>query len=329
MLEPKLARRFVDDPSLYVLLDANIFAGYYAPQTLTKTTRPAGQRIENIIESVRNGCSRHVKLLAPEICVAEAQTVLSKHANPKWKGPKKKKDDPQSIHGRSYKTIVRDMRADLHGGHLIESVPLQRYHVLAKHLITPIDHRLHLRKQDGSGYVKELGGTDQLICGMAICLTRLLGQRRLVLLTTDYRLEKVMAKARKVKERQARAWGIIDVSKDIGFEWHSGIYPRTVHLSRASEELLRGLFGSWPLPLRVATSSGRRRTVTEREVELLVERYRAIGHGRDRLPYSPEMKSLTSQFNNATGHTLSEGVIWRVLIHRLKRGQGGLRPGPD
>jgi hypothetical protein len=298
---------------------------------LTKNTRFAGHRIVNIIESVRNGCSPHLKLLVPEICVAEAQTVLSKHANPKWKGPgrRRKKDDPQSIHGKTYKSIVQRLRMDLHGGRLIESVPLQRYHVLAKHLITPIDHQLQLRKQDGKGYVKELGGTDQLICGMAIWLTRFLGQPRIVLLTTDYRLGKVMERARRVKATQAKAWGLIDVATDIGFEWCPGIYPRTVHLERASDESLRGLFGSWPLPLEKRRPRDRSRDVTKDDIELLMQRYRAIGVGRDWLPYSTQMMALAKQFNDATGHSLTEGEIWRLLIDRLKRGGGRLQPGPS
>jgi hypothetical protein len=318
----------VTDYLLYLLLDANIFTGYYARQTLTNAIASAGPRIGIIIDSVRRGCSTHIKLLVPEIGVAEAQTVLSKHANPKWKGPKKKKDDPQSIHGRTYQAIVRRLRDDLHGGRLIESVPLQRYHVLAKQLITPIDHQLRLKTADGSRYVKELGGTDQLIGGMAIWLTRLLGQEWLVVLTTDYRLAKVMEKARRVRESQAKAWGIFDAARDIGIEWHTDIYPRTIHLARASEEALRRVFRSWPLPLDKRMPRVRCRAVTGKEVEILLTRNRAIGIGRDRLPYSPQMTALTNQFNDATGHSFTEVEVWGLLIDRLKRGGGSLLPAP-
>ena len=131
---------------------------------------------------------------------------MSVTPNPNWKG-KTKKEDSQSIHGKKYKTIVKQLRADLHGGRLIESIPLQRYHVLAKHLITPIDHHLHLKHQDGKSVVKELGGTDQLICGMAVWLAKLLGRDKLIVVTTDYRLMKVMDKARKVTQKQGADLG--------------------------------------------------------------------------------------------------------------------------
>lgn len=72
-------------PSCFLLLDANILTGFYAPETLSKHAAGAGPRIRTIIDSVRKGCTTDLRLLVPEICVAEAQTVLSKHANPKWK----------------------------------------------------------------------------------------------------------------------------------------------------------------------------------------------------------------------------------------------------
>ena len=311
------------ETQLYLLLDANVFAGYYAPQTFTKNTLDAGDRIQTIIDSVRKGCSPQIKLLVPEICVAEAQTVLSKHANSKWKG-KRKRDDKQAIHGRTYQGIVKKMRSDLHGGNLIESVPLQRYHVLAKHLVTPIDHHLHLKQQGNNNVVKELGGTDQLICGTAARLTPLLGAETLVFITTDYRLMKGLEKAQKVTEKRATAWGVIDVAKDIGIQWNVSIYPQAIHLSRISESKLRDLFGSWPLPLIKKKPRQRPRDVREDEIEELVDRYRAIGIGRDRLPYSPQMTALTQQFNKATGHSMSEGEVWTLLIARLKRGSGRL-----
>jgi hypothetical protein len=306
---------------LYLLLDSSIFAGYYAPQTLNQSGQSAGLRIENIIESVRKGCSPHLKLLVPEICVAEAQTVLSKHANPKWKG-KKKSDDPQSIHAKTYRTIVKKMRDDLHGGRLIESIPLQRYHVLAKHFITPIDHRLHLKQENGSGRVNELGGTDQLICGMAIWLARTFGSNRLVVLTVDYRQYKVLEKARRITESQARAYGLLDIADDIGCAWSANMYPQVVHLAKATDANLRKLLGSWPLATLKKKSRISQRDVMEADIDLLVTRYRAVGIARDRLPYTPQMENLTRQFNEATGHRLNEGEVWKLLIARLKQGDG-------
>lgn len=313
-------------PEKYILLDANLLAGYYAPQTFNKTSEDSEDKIINLIESVRAGCASHVRLLAPEICVSEAQTVLSKHANRGWKGKKPKNKDPQAIHGKSYKTIVKKMRADLHGGCVIESVPLARYHVLAKHLITPVDHNLHLKQKDGKKHVKELGGTDQLICGMAIWLTRLLGQDRLFVFTADYRLHKVLEKSHKITAKQAKSWGIVDVaSESIGFEWSMDYFPNHIYLPQASDKQLRNIFGAWPLPTKLKKPLKTARGVKSSEVEKLLELYKNMGIGRDRLPYSEHMKQLTDQFNSTTGHSLSEAEVWKQLIARLKQGGGRVK----
>jgi len=145
-------------PDKYLLLDANVLAGYYAPQSFNCRSRPAEDWIRPLIEAVRTGCAPHIRLFTPEICVSEAQTVLSKHTNTRWKGGRRKKDDGQAIHRRTYSRLIRQMRSDLHGGSVIESIPLARYHVLAKQLITPIDHGLHLKQKDKKKPVNEMGG---------------------------------------------------------------------------------------------------------------------------------------------------------------------------
>jgi len=312
-------------PEVYLILDANVLAGYYAPQTFNKSSMPAADKISNIIDSVQKGCSPHIKLLTPEICVAEAQTVLSKHANPTWMG-KSKREHSQAIHGKTYKKIVTTMRADLHGGKLIESIPLQRYHVLAKHLITPIDHNLRIRKKDGKDFTKELGGTDQLICGISIWLTRLLGQERVWVVTADYRLAKVLEKAHKVTDQQFVKWGIKEVAeKNIGFHFSKEIYPNPLYLPTATDKQLRKIFGCYPLPLKKKKSLKKQRNVRNTDINKLVELYKNIGVGRDNFPYSENIKKLSKQFTDATGLTLTEPELWRILLNRLKKGGGKVK----
>lgn len=312
----------MDRPSLYLILDANILAGYYAPQTFNMSSIPAAERIKNIIDSVRNGCSPHIKLLTPEICVAEVQTVLSKHANPKWSG-KGKWGNPQAIHGKSYHKMVQKMRDDLHGGNLIESIPLQRYHVLAKHLITPIDHNLKLPSKKGEYFTKELGGTDQLICGMAIWFTRLLGQNQVYVITSDYRLAKVLEKALKTKDRQFKQLGIVEMAEErIGFSFRKEIYPHVLYLPKVSEKQLRQVFGSWLLPIRKKMPRKLERKINEGDIKLLLDLYKNMGIGRDKLPYSDYLRMLTTQFNDATGHNVDEKDVWKHLVNRLKKGGG-------
>jgi hypothetical protein len=312
-------------PLTYLLLDANLLAGYYAPETFNGRSKPAGDRIKCIVDSVRKGAAPWLRLLAPEVCVAEAQTVLSKHANPKWKGTITKGADPQAIHGKKYKRIAGAMFADLHGGRLIESIPLQRYHVLAKHLVTPIDHRLHFPKPDG-GRVNEMGGTDQLVCGMAVWLSRFLGPERLIVLTADYRMYKVLDKARKLKDSKIEAWGIKEVAEQkIGLQWVPHLFPPVIHLPTASESTLRTLLSAWPLPTRVRKTSASDRPPNSRQVAKLLDLYKNMGIGRDRLPYTPNMTKLIAQFNAATGRAFSEKQVWPVLVDRLKHGGGKVK----
>lgn len=315
-------------PEVYCLLDANLLAGCYASQTFNNNSKSAKEIIRNLVDSVRAGCSPHIKLLVPEICVAEAQTVLSKHANPQWKKTTKK-NDPQSIHGTAYKTIANKMMVDLHGGKLIESIPLQRYHVLCKHLIGPVDHHTHKLSKDNKKHTNEMGGTDQLICGTAIWLTRFLGQTRLLVLTADYRMDYVLKRSQKMTDKQIESWGIKKkAEEDIGFPFSRAIYPKSLYLPQAKPSQLKKWFGAWPLPEK--KPKGLRQNIqarqpTPEDIEKLVELYRNFGIGRDRLPYSMELSLLTKQFHDATGLGLGESEVWQRLILRLKRGGGTMR----
>lgn len=307
-------------PEVYILLDACLLAGYYAEQTLSDKYPQAANRIVTLVESVRKGCSPHIRLVTPEVCVAEAQTVLSKHALTGWTN-KRKRDNKKAIHGRSYLTLKAAMRADLHGARIIESIPLQRYHVLARHLVMTVDHSLRLLKEGKASPVNALGSMDQLIAGVSIWLHRFLGEGRLVVVTTDYRLVKVLEKCRTLKETQATRLGLLEAAADIGIEWSPSLYPEPIHLETATETKLRQVVGSWPLPLKVAKAGARpRKAVTEKDIDELVKLYKALGMGRDRLPYTTAMTTLTTDFNRATGHTLTEAQVWARLLNRLKQG---------
>ena len=258
--------------------------------------------------------------------MAEAQTVLSKYCIRGWNGHKPKREDPQAIHGKTYSSLVRQMRDDLHGGKLVESVPLARYHVLAKKLITPVDHNLRLPKKGGNGYVNELGGTDQLICGTAIWLSRFLGPSRFCVVTADYRLHKVLTLARSVTAAQALRWRLNDFARDsFGWDWSKEILPRSIHLPTATDPHLRSVFGAWPLPTQKRKSSRSGARVGEKDIEALVALYKNMAITRDRLPYSDHIKQLCQQFQHTTGLTIGERELWALLLGRLKKGGGRLR----
>jgi hypothetical protein len=72
-------RRTLVGYSRFVLLDANVVAGYYLPESLDwKRARP---RIKELIDSVRAEASPEVFLYIPSICIAEVFGVFHKYTH--------------------------------------------------------------------------------------------------------------------------------------------------------------------------------------------------------------------------------------------------------
>ena len=313
---------FMNTPEKYVLLDANVIAGYYFPQTLKY--KIAAERIKTIIDSVKKVNSQNIKLLAPDICIAETFTVMSKYANTIWKNKPKKKIK-ESIHKKTYNSRREHFKKDIHNGKVIEVVDIHRYHILTKHFVSPVDHITpSLQKGEIKNTINELVGMDQLIAGMSIWLSMLFGRERIILLTSDYRLAYILRKGRNVTTKQAKDWGFLEISQELDMEWSQDIYPNVIDLANDEEKVLRKYFGAWPL-LTKAAKLRKTKRVTKKNIEKLIELYRSINIPRDRLPYTKEMDRLTKIFSTATGVVLSNAEVWALLMSRLKEGSGKLK----
>ena len=320
-----------ENPSLFLLLDSCVVAGYYAPSTLQKRPQ-ARDRIKIIIDAVKKCYRTDIKLLIPNVCVAEAFTVLSKYANVRWQGKPKKKVKG-AIHGKSYGGMRRQFATDIHNGSLIEQVELNRYHLLARHFVSAVDHQtpmLRMQRSDAPGSkskktINALSATDQLIGGMAIWLSRLLGEDRFRLVTSDYRMVKILRKGRKVTVLQARQWGLDELAKEIDIPWSPDVFPHVIDLENDSDKSLRAILGIWPLPTR-STKKRKAKVASTRDIAKLVKLYQDVGIARDRLPYTDKMKVLTKAFCIETGLDLPEQEVWKLLIGRLKQGKGKLKP---
>jgi hypothetical protein len=308
-----------DQSPRYVLLDANVTAGFYAPQTLLDGDR-AVHRMEVLFAAVRTKARPDIRLLIPNFCIAEVFNVFSKRAFPRHTG-KAKRDDRQSIHGKAYGRIFDDFTRDIHNAHLIEQVELNRYHILARHFIAPVDHHVYKKKD------RPLSAVDQLIGGMAIWLSRLLGPNRFCLLTGDARLVRVLKRGRTVTPKQAIRWGLRDVEDRIGLDWNPAIYPQVIDVKRADEKELAQFFGEWPLPKKVVRN--RRTKLSQDQRKTLYHLYCKLGVGRDALPYSKEMRQLRRSFRTATGLLLKERELWHFLLRSLKRGMRRLDNAHD
>lgn len=302
-------------PSRFVLLDANVVAAYYAPQTLRGKQR-APARIRTMIDAVKRGGWTDVKLLIPNLCIAEVFTTFSRHAHVGWR----KDGVTPDIDAKTYGQIFDEFARDIHNGAVIEQWELNRYHVLARHFIAPVDHHTRVVNAMGKPYKQQLGATDQMVAGMASWLVNLFGHERFRLVTCDHRLVQVLRRGRVVTDAEAAKWGLRDLERRLGIRWDRRAYPDVIDLERDADDELRTFFGIWPLPTQrfVGTPTMR---VTKEQKARLVQIADELGVGRDRLPYSPDMTRLIEAFRAATGHVLTEPEMWHLLLGALKQGR--------
>lgn len=147
---------------MYLLLDANVTAGYYLPHSLDY--KKASERIKEIFDSIRSKSSSHF-LYIPNFCVAEVFGVFAKHCYGDWNPDVKKKGG--TIDSRVYKSLCAQFEEDIHNAKLIYHLELSRYHVLASDLVSPIDHYFKLGKS------KKVTGKQKKIQGIHVQLEHL------------------------------------------------------------------------------------------------------------------------------------------------------------
>jgi len=172
----------------FCLLDANLVAGYYLPESLK--SMKARNRVKTIIESVRKGACPEVFLYVPNFCIAEVFRVFARYCWATWDSTVEK-HLPGGLDQRKYKTYCRKFHQDIHNGMLIQQVELNRYHVLATDLISPVDayYQYYRHRPGGKRYRKQMmSAMDHLIIGMGIHLTRVHSRGNFAILTADNRL---------------------------------------------------------------------------------------------------------------------------------------------
>ena len=242
----------------FVLLDANLVAGYYLPDSLS--WKPARPRIQNIVDAVRKGGAPEVFLFIPTLCIVEVFAVFSRYSFAKW-DTQVKKNMPRGLDTRAYKRIRTKFSSDLHNGHVLQQVEFNRYHVLATDLISPVDaHFQHYRnraaKRKGKTSVKRhkrmMSATDHAIIGMGIQLSKIHGRDNFAILTADHRFADILTRATSVKKATAERLGLVKTSKDLGLKYGPDIYPQVINLAKAKDKELEGFFGDWLLPTKTA-----------------------------------------------------------------------------
>jgi len=243
---------------MYVLLDANVTAGYYLPRSLR--SKHARERIETIFNSVRSNKSELFFYL-PNFCVAEVFSVFMKHSFGSWNKHVKK-----TIDTRNYNKIVKQFQDDIHNGKLIYHYELSRYHVLGINLVAPIDHYFQLsrsKKKSKTGNlvkpnVSPMGTFDHLIISMGILLAHIHGKDNVVILSTDDRLTNILSKCKSEIPRETISKLKLNKAKSItGRSFSTNIFPKHLNIKNCTKSELISVFGEWPLPIGKVPSVGR------------------------------------------------------------------------
>jgi hypothetical protein len=240
---------------MYILLDANVTAGYYLPQSLRSNR--ARRQIEILFDSVRSGKSDHFFYL-PNFCVAEVFSVFMKYAFGAWNKHVKK-----TIDKRVYDSLVAQFERDIHNGAFIYHYELSRYHVLGINLVAPIDHYYRFRRGNKRN-VAPMGTFDHLIISMGIHLAHIHGSSNVAIVSGDDRLTDILKKCTKdISPSTRRRLKLDKAAKLTGRPFRPETFPRFVNLKTAGKKELAALFEKWPLEVGSIPSSARQYRYTK------------------------------------------------------------------
>jgi len=303
----------------FLLLDANVVAGYYLPQSLNSPK--AQNRVQNIIDAVRNGAAPEVFLFMPTLCIAEVFSVFARYCFAKW-DQRVKKNLAGGLHSKAYRAIRRRFRDDLHNGKTLQQVDLNRYHILATDLIAPVDayYEYYRHRTGGAKHQKRMmQAADHCIIGMGIHLARMLGRDNFAIVTADHRLADILGRATSVKATTAGKLGLITTARELGLNYGASIYPRVLNLAKAADGDLETFFGVWPLPLRPAA---KRTTdvLSDSDQRLLAKLRELSGIPRDQLPYTQAFEDICRDFELRTERRVDRHEAWLAIGRVEKKG---------
>ena len=295
----------------FVLLDANIIAGYYLPESLNSIR--ARPHVQNIIDSVRNQGAPEVFLYIPDICIPEVFAVFSRYFFATWDKHVKKKLSSK-LKRTDYDEILKKFRNDLHYGALLYQIELNRYHILATDLISPVDaYYQHYRTRSNAKKRKRkhmMGATDHTIIGMGINLSKIHGRDNFAILTADHRLSDILIRATSVKRNTAEKLGLLETAKKLGLNYGKNIYPSVINLAKTTKNELKDFFGVWPLPLKPIPIL---KKLSASDCQLLSQLRKKSGVGRDSLPYTKTFELICQKFELMKGQVVDRNAAWKAI----------------
>lgn len=233
-------------PRTYVLLDANVTAGYYLPRSLRSLR--ARSRIEAIVNAARSG-QVDVFLYIPNFCIAEVFSTFMKYAFGGWNRHVTRAGG--RIDRRVYERLVDQFQKDIHNGAVINQYELSRYHVLGVNLVAPIDHHFQIRRA-GRNH-RPMSTLDHLLVSMGIQLAKVHGQDNVVVISADRRLCDVLKKCRAGLRSRVIGRLKLRIAKEVtGKDYSPDLYPQVIDLATATNAELVAVLPGWPFqPLPV------------------------------------------------------------------------------
>jgi hypothetical protein len=225
----------------YLLLDANVTAAYYLPRSTSSSK--VRERIELLLNSVRSGNYKFF-LYIPNFCIAEVFSVFAKHAFGKW-NPHVRRIG--TIDKRIFRSLSDQFAKDIHNARFIYQYELSRYHILGIDLIAPIDHYYQITRGNTQRHIP-MGTFDHLIIAMGVHLAHIHGQDKVVIVSADERLTKVLSRCRTPLSRTIAKKLRLDRAHQVtGKRFSPDIFPSHVNLKTATQSELETAFGEWPL----------------------------------------------------------------------------------
>lgn len=310
-------KEFPTKHTKFVLIDANLAAGYYLPASLNSIK--AREKIQVIVNSARNGASPELCLFIPNICISEVFGVFAKYFFARW-DKHVKKTLPQKLKKDKYDSIRKQFCNDLHNGIIFQQIELDRYHILSTDLISPIDakYEYYRSSRKRKKQKRMMGGTDHAIIGMGIYLNKIHGHNSFSILTADNRLADILSKASHVRLSTAIKLGIVKTAEDLGIKYSSYIYPRVLNLAKTSKSDMRDFFDVWPLPQKPLKKQPLKIFSVE-DCILLSKLRQQSGVGRDKLPYSDTFEKICSEFEAMKSQRVDRNSAWRSLSNYEKK----------
>lgn len=231
-----------------LLWDTSVVFPYYLPDASRNAT--AAERSRIIIDAVRN---HHLNAICyiPNIVIAEVFTCFDRECYSGWDSQISSKypGNQTTLHQKKYRTARKSFSKDIHNGALFYQMELNRYHILALDLVSPVDK---YRQFYRSTRTRSMGSSDLLIGAMAMHLSRLNGKENTALLTGDRRMKAIFANAApNLKTSTAERLELTKRAPELGFgKWGADIYPNVIDLERDTTKSLKEFFGTWPLATR-------------------------------------------------------------------------------